>query len=213
MTFKSTILALGVAALLSSPLAAAPKPGDSLVYGILHESYGDVGEHKVTFAQDGADLVVAVDNWITVKVLFITGYRFTAQREERWRDGRLVAYRSDTDDDGETVAVLARANGDKLEIDGKKGRLDAPLGTFPTHPWNRAIVGQSQLMHTKSGKLLDVTITEAGRETIQAAEQAVETTKYLVTGDQERELWFDDADNWVQMRFIKDGSAVTFTLR
>lgn len=210
---KLSIMALGLTVLLAGPLAAAPEPGDSLVYGIHHEKYGDVGEHKVAFAQAGEDLVVTVDNWITVKVLFITGYRFTAQREERWRDGRLVAYRSDTDDDGEAVAISARANGSKLEIEGKKGRLEAPIGTFPTHPWNRAIVEQSLLMHTKSGKLLNVTFTEAGRETIKAAGRDIAATKYLITGDQERELWFDDTDNWVQMRFIKDDSAITFTLR
>lgn len=213
MRVRTLGLALGLTVLLSNPLAAAPKPGDSLVYGIHHEKYGDVGEHKVAFVQAGEDLVVTVDNWITVKVLFITGYRFTAQREERWRDGRLVAYRSDTDDDGEAVAISALAKDGKLAIQGKKGQIEAPAGTFPTHPWNRAIVAQSQLMHTKSGKLLNVSITEAGRETIQVAGRDLAATKYLITGDQERELWFDDADNWVQMRFIKDGSAITFTVR
>lgn len=213
MNSKTAVLAFGFIALLAGSANAAPQPGDSLVYGIHHETHGDVGEHKVAFAQDGADLVVTVDNWITVKILFITGYRFTAKREERWRDGRLVAYRSETDDDGEAVAVSAVTEGDKLEIRNGADRLVAPAGTFPTHPWSRAIVGQSLLMDTKSGTPLQVVITEAGRETIQAGGKAVAATKYLVTGDQERELWFDDEDNWLQMRFIKDGAAVTFTLR
>lgn len=213
MKLSGIVLAAGLTAVLAGSALAAPKPGDSLVYGIHHETHGDVGEHKVAFAQDGADLVVTVDNWITVKILFITGYRFTAQREERWRDGRLVAYRSDTDDDGEAVVVSAITEGDKLVIQNGGARSEAPAGTFPTNPWRRAIVEQSLLMETKTGELLNVSIAEAGRETIQNGGKAVEATKYVVTGDQEREIWFDDADNWVQMRFVKDGSTVTFTLR
>ena len=43
--------------------------------------------------------------------------------------------------------------------------------------------------------------------------EAVVTTRYEMNGDLERELWFDEEGNWVQLRFVKDGSRITFTLR
>ena len=72
--------------------AAAPEAGETRVYDIHHEDHGLVGHHKVSFEKDGADLVVAVENQIKVKVLFITAYRFEAMRRERWHDGKMVAY-------------------------------------------------------------------------------------------------------------------------
>jgi len=41
----------------------------------------------------------------------------------------------------------------------------------------------------------------------------VKTTRYQMTGGLQRELWFDEEGNWVQLRFEKDGSQITFSLK
>ena len=207
--------ALVLAAVLtwSAAVQAAPQPGTTAVYGIHHEEHGDVGEHSVSYTREGEDLVVSVDNRITVDVLFFTAFRFEAKRREVWRDGRMIAYESDTHDDGTDIRVSARVQGDKLVIEGPEGRVEAPAGTFPTHPWNQGVLAQSFVMDTKTGTLLKVAASEVGRETIQAGGRAIETVKHQITGDQERELWFDEDGNWIQLRFYKDGDAITFTLR
>ncbi len=193
--------------------AAAPEAGETRVYDIHHEDHGLVGHHKVSFEKDGADLVVAVENQIKVKVLFITAYRFEAMRRERWHDGKMVAYESQTHDDGTEITVSARAEGDKLIIEGPNGTAQAPLGTFPTHPWNKGILESGLLMATKTGELLEVEIASVGAETLELDGRSVAATRYEMTGDLERELWFDEEGNWVQLRFEKDGSQITFTLR
>lgn len=209
------VSALGLAVVLiwSATAQAAPRPGTTAVYGIHHEDHGDVGEHSVSYAQEGEDLVVLVDNKITVEVLFITVFRYEAKRREVWRDGRMIAYESETHDDGTDIRVSARIAGDKFLIDGPEGRIEAPAGTFPTHPWNQEILSQSFVMDTKTGALLKVMAKEVGRETIQVAGRSIQTVKHQITGDQEREVWFDEDGNWVKLRFYKDGSAITFTLR
>jgi len=157
--------------------------------------------------------MVEVRNRMKVKLLFVTVFRYQADRREIWRDGRLLSYRSQTHDDGTDIALAAEIEGDKLMIDGPDGRIEAPAGTYPTHPWNPKIVEQTLLMDTKTGKLLKVAIREAGEETIEARGRSVKATKYVVTGDQEREIWFGPGGTWLQMRFDSDGSDVTFTLK
>ena len=191
---------------------AQPKPGTTMVYTIHHEDYGDIGEHRVTFTQNGDHLIVDVENKVEVKLLTVTAFRFEAKRQELWQGDQMVSYRSFTHDDGRDIAVTGEVVGDRFVIDAPSGRIEASPGTFPTHPWNKAIAAESILMDTKTGELLNVNIANLGEETIQAGGEEIEATKYQVTGDAEREVWFDSEDNWVRLRFIRDGSAITFTL-
>lgn len=213
-----SILRHAMAAVLTIGLAGAAAvaqeaPSGTLLYGIHHEEHGDVGSHKVSFSQSGEDLMVEVENRITVKILFITAFRFEADRTELWRDGRLVSYRSQSHDDGTDIAVRAEAEGEVFVIEGPDGRIEAPGDIFPTHPWNIAGLEHSLLMDTKTGKPLEVTVTEAGEETIEAGGQSVLANKFLVSGDLERELWYGPDDTWLKMRFDKDGAKITFTLQ
>lgn len=207
--FLAFVLALGAA----GDVAAQSPSSGTHVYGIHHEKYGDVGMHKVSFSRSGKDLMVEVANRIEVKVLFITFFSFAADREEIWRDGRMISYRSQTNDDGTDIAVTAAADGGKLVIQGSGGPVEAPSGTFPSHPWNRKIVEQPLVMDSKTGDLLKVSTKAAGEETIEAGGGPVKAKKFVMSGELERELWYRQDGIWLQMRFVSDGSEVTFTLQ
>ena len=51
----------------------------------------------------------------------------------------------------------------------------------------------------------------AGTETITVAGRSIEAQKYRVTGDLERELWYDDAGTWLQSRLEHKGDEITLT--
>jgi hypothetical protein len=68
-------------------------------------------------------------------------------------------------------------------------------------------------METKTGELLEVQTASAGEERLQVNGRSVKTTRYQMTGGLQRELWFDEEGNWVQLRFEKDGSQITFSLK
>jgi hypothetical protein len=205
----AAVLALGFAA----SAWAAELPSGTVIYGIHHEKYGDVGTHKLTFSRSGEDLMVEVQNKMKVKLLFITVFSYKADRRELWRDGKMVSYRSQTDDDGTDIATAAELKGGKLVIEGPDGPIEGPFGVFPTNPWNSKIVEQSLLMDTKTGALLNVKIDAAGEDTVEARGKSFKARKYVISGDLERELWFGEDGTWLQMRFDSDGSAITFTLK
>ena len=214
---RSTLRHAAVAVLMigfgGTAAMAQEVPSGTRLYGIHHEEHGDVGSHVVTFSRSGEDLMVEIENRIKVKVLFITAYRFEADRTERWRAGRLVSYRSQTHDDGTDIAVSAEAEGDILVIESPEGRVEAPGDTFPTHPWNIAVLKHDTLMDTNTGELKTVTVGAAGEEVIEAGGQSITARKFVMSGDLERELWFGPDDTWLKMRFDKDGAKITFTLQ
>lgn len=209
---RAASLAVALMSLAGGVGSAPPQSGTTMVYTIHHEDYGDIGEHRVTFTQKGEQLVVDVENKVEVRILAITAFRFEANRRELWQGDRMVGYRSVTHEDGRDIAISGEVVGDRLVIDAPSGRIETEAGTFPTHPWNKAIAGESVLMDTKTGELLNVDIANLGEEVIEAGGRTIEATKYRVTGDAEREVWFDDEDNWVRLRFERDGAAITFTL-
>jgi hypothetical protein len=180
-------------------------------YRIDHSKYDEIGSHSVSFSRNGGDLVVDVAINIEVKFLFIAVHSLVAERRETWRDGRFVGYKSHTDENSDLFDVSARAEGDKLIIEGPDGKVEADGSVFPTHPWNPEVVNGAVQMDTKTGALLNVSVAPAGNEAIDVAGKPVQTSKYEVTGDLERELWFDADGNWIQLRFPKDGETLTFT--
>lgn len=190
--------------------AYEPPPGQ-VEYAIEHSKYDRIGTHSVSFSRSGGDLIVNVVIRIRVKLLFVTVHRVESERREVWRGGRLVAYRARTDENGDLVTVSARMEGVKLAITGPEGTVRASGVVFPSHPWNPGIAKQTQLMDTKTGELLKVSVEPTGEEVVEVAGKPVRTQKYTVSGELDRELWFDGAGNWIRLRFVRDGATITFT--
>lgn len=186
-------------------------PGQTVEYRITHSKYDEIGSHALTFSQHGNDLLVDVATRVKVKFLFITAHSEVADRRETWRDGRFVGYSSHTDENGKLFDVVAHQETGLLVIEGPDGRTDAEGPVFPTNPWNPATVDATVMMDTKTGKLLKVAVAPDGEDTIDVAGKAVTAAKFRITGDLERELWYDAAGNLMQFRFVKDGATVTFT--
>jgi Domain of unknown function (DUF6134) len=89
--------------------------------------------------------------------------------------------------------------------------MEAPADIVSNHPWNYAVLERTLLFDTQRGRLQRVLVTPAGTETITASGRAMAARKYVVTGDLERELWYDHAGNWPQSRLEHDGAEITLT--
>ncbi len=192
-------------------MAAYQPPAGTVEYTIHHSKYDVIGTHGVSFSRGADELTVNVVIQIKVKLLFITAHSLESERREVWRGGRLVAYRARTDENSKLFNVSARMEGDSLVISGSNGTTRTQQPVFPTHPWNPEIVNQRLLMDTKTGELLEVSTKAAGEDTVEVAGVPVRTRRYVMSGGLDRELWFDESGNWIQMKFKNDGATLTFT--
>jgi Family of unknown function (DUF6134) len=207
------LLVIAAVLLPGNAALACAQPPERAEYEIHHETYGEVGRHVITFSCDGADLVVETAIEGEVEVLMVPLFKRDGTYREVWRGDRLIAFDSHVVDNGEVYEVRARAEGDRTVINGRRGRIEAPPTIVSNHPWNHEVIERTLLFDTQRGRLQEVDVTPAGTETITVAARKIEAQKYRITGDLERELWYDDAGNWLQSRLEHDGAKITLTRR
>jgi hypothetical protein len=206
---RCVALLLGLLTWSVPVLACAPAKQD--LYRIEHELFGDIGRQVLTFSCRGDQLVVDTRVNVAVRMLFFTIYRHEAHYREVWQGDRLVRFESHTDDNGRTSDVLARAAGNRMVIDGPTGQSEAPLTVVPNHPWNHQVIDRRVLLDTIDGRVLQVAVTDAGEKPIQVDGRRIVARKYLVSGDPEQELWYDESGVWVKWRMQHERGAVTMT--
>ncbi|MGI9451371.1 MAG: DUF6134 family protein [Geminicoccaceae bacterium] len=187
---------------------ACEEPESPATFVINHETYGHIGQHALTFHCDGDDLIVETDVAVDVRVLFVTVYQRRAKYREVWRRDRLVSYDAWTDEAGDEYVTKARIKDDRMIIDGVKPGITAPVDTVSSHPWNINVVDRNLLFGMKDGRLLQVDVEPAGEEVIDVADKSIKARKYVVSGDIERELWYDQAGNWLRWRLESRGNVV-----
>src|ERR1700749_3953827 len=106
------ISALGVCAVFSAAaLQNAHAATQVLTYNVEHPTYGNIGTYTNTVSQNGKNADVRTDLHIAVKMIGIPMFHQDATRAEQWQGQRLVAFRSQTDDNGTNINVTGKADG------------------------------------------------------------------------------------------------------
>ena len=213
------LLALTSIALLTAPALAkssdatwSPKPGDVIEFNVLRKGK-PFGSHSVKFEQDGEGRLIAKTD-VNLKAGFgpITVFNYELKATEVWQDGKLVSLSGEVDDDGDEGFVQAVRSGDKLDVDGTKFEGEVSASIIPSSHWNFSQTQVSKLLSTGNGEILDVAVSEQGRETITAAGRRVETTRYLLDSDIDVTLWYDAAGRWLKLAFKARGQDIEYVL-
>ena len=213
-TMIAAAAALPLMLALSAPPASAEVAPGTYVYEIVHSRYGKIGTHTIKLAKQGAQTVATVALRIRVKILLVTAHREKADRREVWQGNRLVAYTSDTVENGKPIKLSVKAAGGNLAINGPKGATTAPGGTFLTNAWNVAILKAKTVMDTKTGAVSPVKAAALqGDELVKVGGKQVKAKKYLFQSAERRFLWYDAGGRLVKFQVFRDGSSVTFTLK
>ena len=126
-----------------------------------------VGYQHVQVRHGEEETTVDTDVAVDVHMAGFEIYRYRYRSRETWRDGRLAALTSETDDDGEALALSVRQTEEgsllvELKDDGKESQSEVPADTLPASYWNPAVLERGELLDTESGKLLKVAVTSPG---------------------------------------------------
>lgn len=169
-----------------------------LVFDVMREGT-DIGDHRYVFREDGDALSVQVETDVAVRLplIGVTVFRFEHDSQELWRGGKLSALQSKTNDDG------------------KAHQLDlADAGAFPASLWNDAILEQTILLNTVDGRSMATSVVDVGPETVLAGDKVLPAHHYRLSGDLERDLWYDATGMLVKVAFTgDDGSHIEYTLK
>jgi hypothetical protein len=188
-------------------------PASGVSHFTLLRNGSPLGSYNLRFesCEDGLHVVTRVD--VIYRLAFITLYRFEQDRNELWRDGRLVSLETRTNDDGDRFALTAWATDDGVQVNGRSFDGFVPADIMPTGFWDIRTVQRKQLLNSENGSLLDISATQIGEETVTAWGRPVRATHYRIDGDTEKDLWYDETGIWVGLRMTaSDGSTIEYRL-
>ncbi|TWA81275.1 hypothetical protein FBZ83_108164 [Azospirillum brasilense] len=202
--------ALATAGLLLSTAAAHAAEPRTLTYRIL---MGDdpVGSETVRLEPQGDVTKVAVTASTRVKVLFIN-FRYDHKREEVWKGRTLESMSAQTDDDGtpHAIRMMRTGGGYSVTVDGKVDQAGADA--LPLTLWTPEVLKRPTLFSVIDGKPYRVRTDLVGTETLTVGGRAVPAQHHRISGDVERDLWFDAQGTLLKTRFKRSGYDVTYIL-
>jgi hypothetical protein len=170
----------------------------------------EIGKHRFTLREANGERVLTSEARFTVKIAFITAYRYVHDAEERWRGNCLAGLTARTNDDGKKNAVdavlEAAPGGERLVVtDGsQRAVLDGCAMTFAY--WNPQMLKQGRLLNAQTGETTPVKITSRGEETIAVRGAPVLARRYMVSGPpQPIDLWYSATGDWLGLESTVGG--------
>ncbi|MSP81407.1 MAG: hypothetical protein EXQ94_00365 [Alphaproteobacteria bacterium] len=204
------VVSIGVFGMPRTRSAQAGLP-TSAAFSIIRDG-NRIGSGSVTFEHLGVDLKVRMSMDAKVEFGFIELFRYRHEAEETWREGRLIGVEAYTDDNGEERWVTGRAKGDVLQIEGPKGRIEAPGTILPNSYWHPDTVLQSQLLDVSKGRLRSITVARLELESLLVGGYSIAATRYEISGDLKVRLWYDAEGAWLRSTLHKKGSDIDIVL-
>ncbi len=204
----AALLAMGFGSYATASLGGAER----IAFEVLRNG-SPIGSHTISFQQNEDELVVDIEIGLEVKFAFFTVFDYQHRNREVWRDGRLIAIDTQTDNNGERHEISGRAMGDGFLVNGKDEQILLPSDVIPTSYWNPATRAAQAMLNTQTGELIDVEVTP---KYIQAVEMPWGESRgqlHRISGDLEVDLWYDPAGCLLKMSFKAPGDGSTIDYR
>lgn len=214
--FSGLALALGASALGTLALprhALALLPADRTFD--IRRNGSSVGRHRIAFSTSGSEVTVTTEIDITVKIAFITAFRYSQRARDLWRDEALASSDVVTDDDGKHSRVVLEAEGGLLRGAGPDGPIELPLGAMTDLCWwNAGIVRNDMLLDAQTGRVSALESWEVGSRRIEVAGGLVEARGYGIEASQGRagEVWYDSRGRWIKALLRTRGEVLEYRL-
>jgi hypothetical protein len=207
----------GLAALLTPTVlkaATLPVPaGDRLGFDVCLGSR-KLGTHDLVFHPQGDGLLVEVAVDLAYRIGPMTLFRYTHTARERWQGGQVSELTTQTNENGTHFKVDARREGGSLVVQpAGHASYAAPPDALPATHWNHREL-DGPWINTQNGDLLRPQIASQGLATAVAADgKPLRVRKYALTGPIKLDLWYDDAQQWAGLSFVKSGFEVRYARR
>ena len=161
-------------------------------FGVFYK--GDkVGAHTVSNSPETGATRVNTEIVIVVKALFFTIFSFSHSSEERWRDGRLVALKSETIEHGETLQVVGAAVSQGFRVLSKGGQFIASARALTSNSlWSLAILDQETVIDAQHGGIIGISKHQLADEQIMVLGRPISTKRYrFITPYLAGSIWYD----------------------
>jgi hypothetical protein len=164
--------------------------------------------HMTIHRKDDGTIEFACDTDVHVSYLLLK-YHYSYRGREVWKDGRLQAFASATNDDGTRYQVTAVAAGDGLHLTVNGSERVVPANVWLTSYWALPDAKRRDelipLIDADTGRDLDCRIRKIGEVQVPVAGVLQNATRYQLSGKVNVDVWYDAADRLVRQEWIEDG--------
>ncbi len=173
-----------------------------------------IGAHTVLYSSATGETRVNTEIHLLVKVAFFTVFAFSHRSEEIWRAGRLVALKSETVENGETLHVEGAATPEGFRVVSKGGPFIASAATLTSNSlWTPAVLEQATVVDAQHGGVIGVSTRKFADEQIVIGGRQVRATRYtFITPYLAGSIWYDKENLWVRGEFERDGAKIQYQL-
>ena len=199
-TLARRILPLALALLVAAPLQANEVEQQWTFRVYLDDR--EIGFHEFRISGEEELRQVEINAQFDVKILFFNAYQYVHRNFEQWNGDCLEEIESQTNDNGTLLTVSGESTPASFEIETNETAATVNAACIRSFAyWNPVILDSDRLLNSQTGELMNVTVKNAGNDTIQFGNSALEAVKYTIeTGDGPISLWYTpDREHWLAL--------------
>lgn len=206
------LLAWGAVVAPSPASPAAAASSQLLEYTVKHPTFGDIGTYSNLIETTAEGTVVTSRLDVTVKIVGLVAHREQSLRQERWQNGRLVAFSSTTEKNGQRSELRGEARDGRFIVVTPAGTVTAPADVRPSNPWSAEMLQSGPLLSTRDGSLLSAKVWLGAEETIVRDGRPQRLYRFDIESDKREYVWVDQQSVPVAFRTQEQGSPIDFVL-
>lgn len=207
--WKHTISGLITGLLALSAIASLASAQETLNFRVLKDGE-PIGYETVGITPTPTGHTITIDTLTDVRVLFLK-FHYDHQRTEQWQGNKLVSVETKTNDDGTLYSWKASYEDDCYQLAGKGvGKRDACDGAWPLTLWREDITTKSDLYSVINAEPYSVKIEKIGTENVRIENRETPATRYIMSGDIQRDLWYGPDRKLLKASFKRKGYDIDF---
>jgi hypothetical protein len=208
MGWPPPLASVRAAAAAAGPMA----PGQPVHFDIMALGVR-IGSHSVDFEPEEDGFTARTLMEVDARVMGVRLFGYSQRTSETWGAGRLKAYTSEGDDDGQAFATNGRAVPAGFEVNGVNGRVLAPADIMLATFWSPLILTRSQIINPKRGIIRSQQVKGSTLTTVEIGGRKEPATRYEMAGVIDGSVIYDAHERWVGASFDRKGATIEYQLR
>ena len=174
-----------------------------------------IGKHIFTFNRKNDKLYVKSNINFEIKKLGVVLYKYKAVGTEIFKDGKLIEFKSKTNQNGKEKFVNLKIGENTYNIEGSSFRGEAPLDYMLGTWWNHSIVKAKAQISAVSGRIIHQKVNFLGEEALEINGKKYKTLHFNFSSTDKNlkknkklntDIWYDeDSLYWLKASFNKKG--------
>jgi hypothetical protein len=175
-----------------------------------------IGQHIYLFNRDGQNLTVKNTINFEIKILGITLYKYFAEGQEKYIDGKFDSFLSATNQNKkEKFVKIYKKKKNRFFIEGSSYKGEAPKGFIIGTWWNHSIVKSKTQISAVSGRIIEQNVKFIGKESIEINNEKYSALRFNFSSSDpslskgkkiNTDIWYDEKTLiWLKAYFKTKG--------